>query len=64
MNLRWVMKGEIDAGTFCSLQGTCARFSDLHKVLFSTVGGIKQAGNVATAIWYVCSLGCRVVMTM
>jgi hypothetical protein len=34
MNLHWVIKGEIDAGSFCSLQG-----------------GIKQTGNVATAIW-------------
>jgi len=60
MNLRWVLKGQIDAGTFCSLQGACARLGTpptnqprSHGTVLCYSGGIKQAGNVATAIWCV-----------
>jgi hypothetical protein len=53
INLRWVLAGGVSSGKLCSAQGASVAkrilaFSPPHHY----VGGIKQAGNVGTAVWW------------
>ncbi|KAI9458884.1 hypothetical protein BJY52DRAFT_1223290 [Lactarius psammicola] len=56
INWRWVVDGGVSSGMLCSAQGVSVATSRVHTLAFSPPrhhheGGIKQAGNVGTAVW-------------
>jgi hypothetical protein len=57
INLSWVLNGGVSSGTLCSAQGVPVALLLRECILaFSPphhhVGGLKQAGNVGTAVWW------------
>jgi len=56
INWRWVVDGGVSSGKLCSAQGVPFATSCVRILAFSPphhhVGGIKQAGNVGTAVWW------------
>ncbi len=53
INWRWVVDHGVSPGKLCSAQGVLATISRLHiLVLTAALGGIKQAGNLGTAVWW------------